>query len=31
MGSLTNFFLKEESQFWHASFREPLRGSGGIT
>lgn len=31
MGGLTNFFLKEESPFWHASFREPLRGSGGIT
>ena len=31
MGGLTNFFLKEESPFWHDSFRDPLRGSGGIS
>lgn len=30
MGGMTNFFLKEESPFWHESFRDPLRGSGGI-
>ncbi len=30
MGGVTNFFLKEESPYWHVSFREPLRGSGGI-
>lgn len=30
MGGTTNFFLKEESPYWHESFREPLRGSGGI-
>ncbi|MGH8436104.1 MAG: hypothetical protein ACRERX_16870 [Pseudomonas sp.] len=27
-GGATNFFLKEESQFWHASFRRPLRVAG---
>ncbi len=30
MGGMTNFFLKEESPFWHESFRDPLSGSGGI-
>lgn len=30
MGGATNFFLKDESPFWHESFRQPLRGSGGI-
>ncbi len=30
MGGVTNFFLKEESPYWHESFREPLRESGGI-
>jgi len=30
MGGMTNFFLKKESPYWHQSFREPLRGSGGI-
>lgn len=30
MGGATNFFLKDESPFWHESFRDPLRGSGGI-
>jgi hypothetical protein len=27
-GGTTNFFLKEESPFWHASFRGPLRAVG---
>jgi hypothetical protein len=27
-GGTTNFFLKEESPFWHASFRGPLRAAG---
>jgi hypothetical protein len=27
-GGTTNFFLKEESPFWHASFRDPLRAAG---
>lgn len=27
-GGTTNFFLKEESPFWHASFRSPLRAVG---
>jgi hypothetical protein len=27
-GGATNFFLKEESPFWHASFRGPLRSVG---
>lgn len=27
-GGATNFFLKEESPFWHASFRGPLRAAG---
>lgn len=27
-GGATNFFLKEESPFWHASFRSPLRATG---
>lgn len=30
MGGMTNFFVKEQSPYWHESFREPLRGSGGI-
>jgi hypothetical protein len=30
MGGTTNFFVKEQSPYWHESFREPLRGSGGI-
>ena len=30
MGGVTNFFVKEQSSYWHPSFREPLRGSGGI-
>lgn len=30
MGGMTNFFLKEESPFWHESLGGPLRGSGGI-
>lgn len=30
MGGVTNFFVKENSPFWHDSFREPLRGVGGI-
>lgn len=29
-GGSTNFFLKEESPHWHASFRQPLRGSGHV-
>ena len=28
-GGTTNFFLKEQSPYWHESFLEPLRGSGG--
>lgn len=28
LGGLTNFFLKEESPLWHASFRGPLRAEG---
>ena len=28
LGGLTNFFLKEESPLWHASFRGPLRAAG---
>lgn len=27
-GGTTNFFLKQESPFWHASFRAPLRALG---
>ncbi|WP_461573249.1 hypothetical protein [Thiobacillus sp.] len=27
-GGTTNFFLKEESPLWHASFRGPLRAAG---
>jgi hypothetical protein len=27
-GGTTNFFLKEESPLWHASFRGPLRAVG---
>lgn len=27
-GGATNFFLKEESPLWHASFRGPLRAAG---
>ena len=27
-GGATNFFLKEESPLWHASFRSPLRAAG---
>lgn len=27
-GGTTNFFLKEENPFWHASFRGPLRAAG---
>lgn len=27
-GGATNFFLKEESPLWHASFRDPLRAAG---
>lgn len=27
-GGTTNFFLKEESPLWHASFRSPLRAAG---
>ena len=27
-GGVTNFFLKEESPLWHASFRGPLRAAG---
>lgn len=27
-GGTTNFFLKKESPFWHASFRGPLRAAG---
>lgn len=27
-GGLTNFFLKEESPYWHASFRAPLKAVG---
>lgn len=27
-GGATNFFLKEQSPFWHASFRGPLRVAG---
>lgn len=30
MGGVTNFFVKEDSPHWHDSFREPLRGAGGI-
>lgn len=30
MGGATNFFMKDRSPYWHESFREPLRGSGGI-
>lgn len=30
MGGVTNFFVKEKSPYWHDSFREPLRGTGGI-
>ena len=30
LGGMTNFFVKEQSPHWHESFREPLRGSGGI-
>lgn len=30
MGGMTNFFLKKEGPYWHQSFREALRGSGGI-
>lgn len=30
MGGMTNFFVKEQSPYWHESFREPLMGSGGI-
>ena len=30
LGGMTNFFLKEESPYWHESFRAPLRGSGGL-
>jgi hypothetical protein len=29
-GGTTNFFLKEESHFWHASFRDPLRAAGMV-
>ena len=28
LGGVTNFFLKKESPFWHASFRGPLRAAG---
>lgn len=31
MGGITNFFLKEESHFWHESFRDPLTDSGAIS
>jgi hypothetical protein len=27
-GGATNFFMKEESPLWHASFRDPLRTAG---
>ena len=30
MGGVTNFFVKEQSLYWHESFREPLRGPGDI-
>lgn len=30
MGGITNFFVKEQSPYWHESFREPLMGSGSI-
>ena len=29
MGGMTNFFVKEQSPYWHESFRDSLRGSGG--
>jgi hypothetical protein len=29
-GGAMNFFLKEESPFWHISFRDPLRGTGTV-
>jgi hypothetical protein len=31
MGRATNFFVKDESPYWHDSFRQPLRGSGGMS
>lgn len=30
LGGVTNFFVKEVSLYWHYSFRELLRGAGGI-
>jgi hypothetical protein len=31
MGGVTNFFVKEQSPYWHGSFREPLGPSRGFS